>query len=78
MSVTVRNYEHSPGRYWVSVLVPEFDAGGVTDEHWSEPLPATIDEHGQAWVDGWQSPLCFEWQVVQREVVVPALPVPSD
>jgi hypothetical protein len=64
VSVVARNYEHPPGRYWVEVLTPVCDSGGVVDEQWSEPLPATFDAEGNVLVDGWQSALVFEWRVV--------------
>jgi hypothetical protein len=65
VSVVVRNYDLAPGRYWVEVLEPNCDGGGVVDERWSEPMPATLDREGGMRVDGWQSPLCFEWRVVE-------------
>lgn len=69
MSVFVRNYEYPPGRHWVEVLEPVCDGGGVASEKWSEPLPATFDAEGKVWVDGWESPLVFEWRVVERSAL---------
>lgn len=75
MTTTAKNYEHPPGRYWVEVLEPVVDGGGVADERWSEPLPATFDEQGNVLVDGWgPSPLCFDWRVVERAEPVPPVP----
>lgn len=75
MSILVRNGEYPPGRYWVEVLEPVIGSSGVMSEHWSEPLPATFDEDGCVLVDGWQSPLCFEWRVVRPGQPVPDPPV---
>lgn len=75
MGVYQRSFGQAPGRYWVEVLEPICSGITVLREEWSAPLPATFTEDGYVLVDGWASPLVFEWRIVQPTVPVPPLSI---
>lgn len=76
MGVYQRSFGYTPGRYWIEELVPICDGGGVVDEKWSEPQPATFTEECYVVLDGHEHPTPFEWRVVKAGEPVPEKAAP--
>lgn len=65
MTTETRDYERAPGYYWVRVLEPLCDGGGVVDERWSEPLVALL-ENNRWWIPSSSQPVVFDVEVLGR------------
>jgi hypothetical protein len=65
VSVGPRDYDREPGYYWIRVLEPICDGGGVLDEKWSEPLVGLLEDN-RWWLAKMEGYVAFDVEVLGK------------